>query len=105
MVGLSLMIATWNVFYRDISQLVNIILSLLFFLTPIFYRPLLESKYNIIFQVNPVAGLITCYRAILFEGRAPAWEPLALVSAVSIALFGLGYLTYKHQMSDVVDTI
>jgi lipopolysaccharide transport system permease protein len=103
-IGLSLVIATWNVFFRDIAQLVNIVLGLVFFMTPVFYRAPL-TKYGVIFRLNPVAGLITCYRAILFEGQAPPWEPLILVSAVSIALFGLGYLTYKHQLSDVVDTI
>jgi len=104
-VGLSLVIATWNVFFRDIAQLVNIILSMVFFMTPIFYRVPRESKYMAIFQVNPVAGLIRCYRAILFEGQAPASGPLILVAGVSIVLFGLGYLTYKHQLSEVVDTI
>jgi len=104
-VGLSLAIATWNVFFRDISQLVNIALSLVFFVTPIFYRVPRETKYMVIFQLNPVAGLIRCYRAILFEGQAPEWEPLIFVSAVSLAILGLGYLTYKNRLSDVVDTI
>ncbi len=67
-VGLSLLVSTWNVFYRDVAQLVNIILSLLFFLTPIFYRPVVESKYAVIFQVNPLAVLISCYRSVLFKG-------------------------------------
>jgi lipopolysaccharide transport system permease protein len=104
-VGLSLLVATWNVFYRDIAQLVNIMLSLLFFLTPIFYRPLLESKYAVIFQVNPLAVLISCYRDVLFEGRLPAWESWAHLMAVSLVLLGCGYLVYRRQMSDVVDTV
>ena len=104
-VGLSLAIATWNVFFRDISQMVNIALSLVFFVTPIFYSVPRQTKYMVIFQLNPVAGLIRCYRAILFEGQEPEWGPLILVILVSIALLGLGYLTYKHRLSDVVDTI
>lgn len=104
-VGLSLAIATWNVLFRDITHLVTMGLSFAFFLTPIFYRAPLESKYGIIFKINPVAGLIRCYRAVLFEGRAPAWASLILVSAVSLAVLGLGYLVYKHQLPDVMDTI
>jgi homopolymeric O-antigen transport system permease protein len=104
-IGLGLAIASWNVLFRDVSQLVNIILSFVFFLTPIFYRAPVDSKYGIIFKINPVAGLIRCYRAVLFEGRPPACAPLLAVSAVSIAALGLGYLIYKHQLPDVVDTI
>lgn len=104
-IGLSLIIATWNVFFRDVGQLVNITLALMFFLTPIFYRPVLESKYSFIFDINPVAVLLSCYRAILFEGQLPPWESLILVSTVSIALFGLGYVIYRYQASDIVDVI
>src|SRR6185436_21108526 len=51
-VGLSFMIATLNVFYRDIAQLVGIVLSLGFFLTPIFYRPLVESEFRTLLGLN-----------------------------------------------------
>jgi len=104
-VGVSLLVATLNVFYRDIAQLVNILLSLLFFLTPIFYRPLLESKYSLIFQLNPIAVLLSSYRDVLFEGRMPAWGSWMHMTAVSLALLACGYLVYRRQMSDVVDTV
>src|SRR5437867_2821161 len=42
--GLSLMIATWNAFYRDVQQIVGVILPLLFYLTPVFYNPNVASK-------------------------------------------------------------
>ncbi|HMU30623.1 MAG TPA: ABC transporter permease [Nitrospira sp.] len=104
-VGLSLLVSTWNVFYRDVSQLVNIVLSLLFFLTPIFYRPVVESKYAMIFQFNPLAVLISSYRNILFEGRLPEWDAWAHITAVSAALLVCGYLVYRHELPDVVDTV
>ena len=37
--GLSLIIATWNAFYRDVQHIVVVALMLLFYLTPVFYRP------------------------------------------------------------------
>ena len=57
-VGLSFIIATWNVFYRDIAPLVGIVLSLMFFLTPIFYRPIVESEYRTLLELNPMVPLI-----------------------------------------------
>lgn len=104
-VGLSLLVSTWNVFYRDVSQLVSIILSLLFFLTPIFYRPVVESQYAVIFQVNPLAVLISSYRNILFEGRLPEWDAWAHITAVSVALLVCGYLVYRHDLPEIVDTV
>ena len=104
-IGLSFMIATLNVFYRDIAQLVGIVLSLMFFLTPIFYRPIVESEYRTLLGLNPMVPLINCYRAVLFEGTSPEWGSLLLTGGISIIVCGLGYLIYRHWLPDVVDEI
>ena len=104
-VGLTFMIATLNVFYRDIAQLVGIVLSLMFFLTPIFYRPLGGGQYQTLLGLNPMVPLINCYRAVLFEGASPEWISVMLTGGISIIVCGLGYLIYKHWLPDVVDAI
>ena len=43
-VGLGLIIATANVFYRDVQHLTTIALRLLFFLTPIFYQSKVSTR-------------------------------------------------------------
>jgi len=103
-VGLTFMIATLNVFYRDIAQLVGIVLSLMFFLTPIFYRPI-GGEYQTLLGLNPMVPLINCYRAVLFEGASPEWRSVMLTGGISIIVCGLGYLIYKHWLADVVDAI
>lgn len=104
-VGLSFMIATLNAFYRDIAQLVSIVLSFMFFLTPIFYRPVIESEYRTLLGLNPMVPLINGYRALLFEGTSPEWGPLMVTGGISTLVCGLGYLIYKHWLPDVVDAI
>ena len=104
-VGLSLMVATWNVFYRDVAQLVGIALSLLFFLTPIFYRPIVSNEYLALLALNPLVPIINAYRAILFEGVSPLWPSVAQTFAISALICGLGYWMYRRLESDVVDTV
>ncbi|MCC2642055.1 MAG: type transporter [Nitrospira sp.] len=104
-VGLSFMVATWNVFYRDIAQLVGICLSLLFFLTPIFYRPIVANEYLALLALNPMVPLINGYRAVLFEGAGPVWSSIAQTGMLSALICGLGYWTYRRLEPDVVDTI
>jgi len=103
-VGLSLFLATWNVFYRDVQQITGIGVMLLFYLTPVFYS--LESlgrEYRILFTLNPMAVLVQSYRAILYEGTVPDWNGLFVASTVSVAAFGLGYLSYRREIQDVYD--
>jgi lipopolysaccharide transport system permease protein len=103
--GLSFMVATWNVFYRDVAQLVGIVLSLLFFLTPIFYRPIVANEYLTLLALNPMVPLINGYRAVLFEGASPVWSSLAQTGGLSALVCGLGYWTYRRLEPAVVDTI
>jgi lipopolysaccharide transport system permease protein len=103
--GLSFFIATINVFYRDIAHLVSILLSLLFFLTPIFYRPIVESQYGALLALNPMVPLINSYRTVLFEGGTPEWESLLLIGGISVFVCGCGYLVFKRLLPDLVDAI
>lgn len=104
-VGLSLMVATWNVFYRDVAQLVGIGLSLLFFLTPIFYRPIVANEYLALLALNPLVPLITAYRVVLLDGAEPVWSSLGQTAAISALICGLGYWTYRSLEPDLVDRI
>jgi ABC-type polysaccharide/polyol phosphate export permease len=104
--GLSLIIATWNAFYRDVQHIVIVVLMLLFYLTPVFYRPeAVAAEYQIMYQLNPIAVLIKCYRAIFFEGAYPTWKSLLFIALASIAIFVLGYIIYSRHQHDIIDKI
>ena len=71
-IGLGLIVATLNVFYRDTQQIVSVSIMLLFYLTPVFYRSdMVSPSYSFLYILNPVAVLIQSYRAIFFYGSFP----------------------------------
>lgn len=102
-VGLGLIIATLNVFFRDVQHIVTVLLSLLFYLTPVFYR-LPDTEHAWLFGLNPVATLIEAYRDIFFYGVAP-WGDLLAAAVVSVLAFGLGWVVYARWHHDVIDAI
>jgi len=105
-IGLGLMIATLNVFYRDVQHLTGVALMLLFYLTPVFYRPQqVASHYSQIFALNPIAILIQGYREIFFYQRAPEWQSLLFAAVCSLLVSGLGYLVYYRQQPHVIDAL
>ncbi|MDR4499243.1 MAG: ABC transporter permease [Candidatus Scalindua sp.] len=105
-IGLSLIIATLNVFYRDIQHIVGVVLRLLFFLTPVFYQPgkSLEG-YSIIFNLNPIAVLIDANRSILIHGKAPEWDWMFLIITMSVVFLLIGYWIYNRKLQLVYDRI
>lgn len=67
MAGLSLLVSTFNLFYRDIQYLVNLLLMLWMYLTPIVYPlSLVPDQYVGIYKLNPMVGIIEGYRSALF---------------------------------------
>jgi ABC-type polysaccharide/polyol phosphate export permease len=106
LVGLGLAIATLNVFYRDVGHLTTVALSLLFYLIPIFYRPLgLGGAYSELLLWNPIARLIQSYREIFFYQRAPDWQSMAFCGLASLFAAGAGYWIYRRQRPHVMDAL
>jgi len=103
--GLSFVVAAANVFYRDISQIMNIVLSLLFFVTPIWYGPKLEGDYSFLFRINPMSLIIQNYRLILRDNRWLDWSSMITASLTSGGLLFVGYTVYRHLRSEIVDTV
>jgi lipopolysaccharide transport system permease protein len=105
-IGLSLIIATFNVFYRDIQHIVTVILLLMFYLTPVFYRSQgLAENYSMIFKLNPVAALIDSYRAVLFYGNIPEWNSLLYAAVISCLSLFTGYFLYLRRLHEIVDAV
>jgi lipopolysaccharide transport system permease protein len=105
-VGLSLFIATWSVFYRDVQYIMGVAVMLLFYVTPVFYSlERVGREYRIAFTLNPMAVLVQSYRAILYEGTVPDWKGLLVASTVSVAALGIGYLSYRREIHEVYDFI
>jgi len=105
-VGLGLMIATLNVFYRDVQQIVSVAVMLLFYMTPVFYSfDSVSENYRIIYTLSPVSILIQSYRSIFFYGSAPDWELLLVAGISSLIFYAIGYLIYKRNLHNVIDEI
>lgn len=104
--GLGLIIATLNVFYRDIQHLVGIGLSLLFYLVPIFYRPQsVVGRYQFVYDMNPIAVVIQSYRTILFYGQFPSVPSLLFAGIASLTIYGVGMFIYRSLQHDIIDMI
>lgn len=103
--GLGFMIATANVFYRDVSQVIGILVSLLFFITPIFYPPQMKGDYGFLFEINPMSLIVQNYRFVLLDQHGLDWPSLMTATLMGMVLLTIGYLIYRRFESDVIDAI
>ncbi len=98
-VGILLIVATYNVFYRDLQQIIGILVMFVFYLNPIFY-PLdrIPQKLRLFASLDPVTPLILGYQDIFYRGTWPAPLPLAYAAACAILVYALGqYVFNRHR--------
>ena len=96
--GLALIVATSNLFFRDLERLTGIFLLLWFYLTPVIYpRTLLvDAGHEWALFVNPMASLIACWRDVLLRGTIRG-DLLAAATAFALVSFVAGYGLYRAK--------
>lgn len=97
--GAALFLSCANVYFRDMEHLVSVAMTALFFMTPAMYsfqmvRDIvalrgLPAWLSEAYMVNPMAVIITAYRALILPGVAFPFGPGALAGAVLAVLFVL----------------
>lgn len=98
MVALLFFIATSNVFYRDLQQLMTYAIMLLFYLTPVFYQlSSVPQTFRIFVQSSPVTALIHSYQQIFYANSWPDFLSLGYLYAASIVLLLLGHAFFKRH--------
>jgi ABC-2 type transport system permease protein len=99
--GLALLLATWTAFFRDVRHFLEILLAMLFWMTPIVYRSAqVPARLHPLVQLSPMTPFITAYHDIFFDGRWPALSVWALTMtyAIGAAVAGLAVML-KHEDS------
>jgi len=106
MLGCAYLISACNVRFRDTQHIVAVILRAGFFLTPIFYgvRNIPES-FRLLYELNPMARLLTAYRDILIYNRLPDTGALLMVFWVACALLILGFAVFQRARVRFVEEI
>jgi ABC-type polysaccharide/polyol phosphate export permease len=104
--GIGLLLATVNVFYRDTQQIMDVLMLAWFFVTPIFYPiDILPRNYELFgfnldvwrlaYILNPMASLIATYRVILYTGAPPALDFLARTAVTAGVTLVIGWLVFN----------
>ena len=110
-VGLSMVFSIVNVYFRDLSYLLTIVLQFWFYLTPILYpRELVETQSDKLgglagtpitlldlYTLNPVEGFIEIFRNLLYDNRLPDLATVLVALGWTLAAFVAGAWMYSKK--------
>ena len=97
--GVLLLVATYNVFYRDIQQLIGLFLTFIFFINPIFYTlrqvPQALQPYLL---ADPLTPIILAYQDLFFHGTWPSALTLSYSALFSIVIYFIGKFVFTRHL-------
>jgi ABC-2 type transport system permease protein/lipopolysaccharide transport system permease protein len=101
--GLGLIVATANTFYRDCSHLVSVFLQAWYFATPILYRiDRLKLSAQWKFWLNPAYAFIRLFQVIIHDGQWPSLFLVLLAAGLATVSLGVGYATFKSYEDKLI---
>jgi len=97
-IGVSFILSSAMVFFRDMQFLWGIINMLWMYATPIFYpESILPQKLMILFKMNPLYHFIRFTRAIILNGGSPEPKAYLLCFIAAVVPFIIGTLIFKKS--------
>lgn len=98
--GFGLFISSLAVFFPDVAEMYQILLTAWMYLTPIIYpETMISAKLLPFYRINPMYWMVKMFRLPIFEGRIPIWQELfpAFLWALIMLVFGWVYFTSKSE--------
>ncbi|MCS6770834.1 MAG: ABC transporter permease [Kiritimatiellae bacterium] len=111
--SLAFLLSALNVYMRDIQHLVGLALSAWFFVSPVMYNLDLVLRHAgehpwipQLFMLNPMAVILTGYRACLFGGVDFPWSLSSSASLLLVLLlFAVSYRAFQKLQKDFADLL
>lgn len=109
LVGAGMLLAPLTVLYGDVERLMNIVMRLLFYFSPIIYGVHDVTKrlgpIGKVYYLNPFAGIIDLYRTSFFPDQWAGWLPVAVAAVISAGTFVAGAMVFRRLEGAVLKEI
>lgn len=103
LLGIILSLSILNVFFRDLSHILQIGLLGLFYLTPVLYPvALISSKLMAFIRFNPFYYFITLFHLVVYEATFPSWFEWLVCTGLAVISLFLGIIVFQKKEKDVI---
>ena len=106
MMAISLIIAYVCVFVRDIDNIVNHLMRLWFFGSPvIWYEDMIPERGRWLLDINPMTHFLAGYRNIFMHNSHPDYMPLLYIGTISLMFIALIVYYYSHYEHKIIKAL
>jgi len=109
--GIGMVLAVANARFRDVSYIVSVLLSLLFYMSPIIYPISIvtdlydEHPWLRLYEYNPITAFIEAFRSALWHLEFPGWGRLGYLALVSAVVLVAGWTYFQRKSADISEEL
>ena len=101
--GIGLILSVIFIRFEDAKNIVNVLLLILIYLTPIFYPiGILSSRMQEIVSLNPLTSFLDAFRWAFSNNATATWRDFLYLALASITAFVIGNLFFKRRWSKTI---
>jgi lipopolysaccharide transport system permease protein len=104
--GVAWFLAAVGVYVRDVAQTVGIFVSVLMFISPVFYPvSALPEKFQLWLLLNPLTFIIEQSREVMIFGKLPDWSGLGIYTLASVMVAWAGFWWFQKTRKGFADVL
>ena len=105
-IGGGVLLGVLNVFFRDVAQMVGVVVQFWFWLTPIVYSTvILSDGARGVLAWNPMTKLVGAYQRILLTGTSPAWSEFRWHALGALVLVVAAFVAFDRLSGEMIDEL
>ena len=104
--AVGLWLSALNVRYRDVQYTIPFLTQFWMFVTPIAYpMSLIPPRFRLLYSVNPMSGVVECFRWALFGQTSASLSSIAVSTVVVIIAFAGGLAYFRKVEKTFADLV
>lgn len=104
--GLSWFLSALGVYLRDLTHVVMVLVSMLLFLSPIFFPiEAVPERVRPILKASPLTPALEASKDVLFWATLPDFKSFGIALAISVVVAIIGFQTFKWMRAGFADVV
>jgi ABC-2 type transport system permease protein len=101
--GATFLFATANVYYRDVAHILQVLLQVLFYVTPIIYSiDLIPARHRWLLKLNPLQYYLNGFRLSVYYGQLPRLSSIVACFVCAILMLVAGFWIFQRHQDEFV---
>jgi len=102
--SIGIIIATFSIFFKDLQEIIKIILSIWFWFTPIVYTmDIIPQKFHIFFEYNPIFAFFEVFHSLIMESKFFKWDLFIYDCGVALIIFAISIGFLRKLENEIRD--